>query len=96
MALTLTIFTHPACPRCGIAVKAAWELKEMQPERFRLETIPLTEKAGLDQAFRENIKTIPTLLISDGDKELHRIVGAPGPGQLESAFDTVSEESHTP
>lgn len=93
MALTLTIFTHPACPRCGPAVKAAWELNEMQPERFQLVTVALTEKAGLDRAFRENIKTIPTLFISDGEKELHRIVGEPGHGQLECAFDTVSEGS---
>lgn len=96
MTLTLNIFTHPACSRCGIAVKTAWELNEKQPERFHLKTIALTEKAGLDRAFREKIKTIPTLLISDGDKELHRMVGAPTPGELESAFDTVLEESHTP
>ncbi len=77
----MRIFTHPACAGCGPVVKHAWELRE-RGVPFTLETVSLAEKAGLSEAFRRGIKTIPTLVFLEGDDELDRIVGAPKPGEL--------------
>lgn len=89
MNLTLNIFTHPACPRCGGAVKAAWELKEKQPGLFDLRTVSLTDKAGLDEAHAAKVTTIPTIILSGGDKEIDRIVGLPAPGHLEETINSA-------
>jgi len=87
MTATLRIFTHPSCPRCPEAVRRAWELKQRRPELFELRTVTLSDKAGLDEAYAENIKTIPTLICNDGDAEVFRIVGTPDMAHLEASFD---------
>jgi len=65
-------------------VKGAWELQEAAKGElaFHLETVTLAEKDGLSEAFARGIKTIPTVVFLDGDKEIDRIVGAPEPGEL--------------
>ena len=87
MSLTLRLFTHPSCPRCVIAVKAAWELEQARPGLFALRTVKLTDQAGLNEAHAEQIKTIPTLILTRDGEELERIVGAPTEGQLELALE---------
>ena len=87
MSLTLRLYTHPSCPRCVIAVKAAWELEQARPSQFALHTVSLTDKAGLDEAHAAQIKTIPTLILARDGEELERIVGAPTHGQLELALE---------
>jgi hypothetical protein len=62
-------------------VKHAWQLE--QAGGFHLETVSLADKAGLDEAFARAIKTIPTVVLLDGDREVARIVGTPEPGELE-------------
>ena len=89
MDLTLKIFTHPACPRCGGAVKAAWDLKELLPGLFDLRTVSLTDKAGLDEAHAEKVTTIPTMILSNREKEIDRIVGVPEPGRLEGTINSA-------
>lgn len=86
MNLTLRLFTHPSCPRCGLAVQSAWALQQQHPDRFELRTVSLVNKEGLDEAFAEKIKTIPTLILSREGEELERIVGAPQNGELEHAL----------
>ena len=80
--LTVRIFTHPACAGCGPVVKGAWELHEQGEPAFRLETVTLAEKDGLSEAFARGIKTIPTVVFLDGDREVDRIVGTPEPGEI--------------
>lgn len=92
MELTLRIFTHPACPRCGGAVKAAWELKEREPQLFDLQTVSLTDKAGLDEAHAEKVSTIPTMILTGDGKELQRIVGVPEPGRLGETINSALTE----
>jgi len=77
MVLQLRVFTHPACTGCGAAVKWAWQLQEEYPAHFRLRTVKLESKQGLDEAHAEKVKTIPTLILSEGEKELDRIIGVP-------------------
>ncbi len=80
--LTVRIFTHPACEGCGPVVKSAWELQQKGDPEFRLETVTLAEKDGLSEAFARGIKTIPTIVLLEGEREVARIVGAPQPGEL--------------
>ena len=84
-ALTLRVFTHPACGGCGAAVKAAWQLHQAHPALL-LRTVSLDSKAGLDEAHAEGITTIPTTILSRGSREVARWVGAISPGALETAF----------
>jgi hypothetical protein len=94
MDLTLKIFTHPACPRCGSAVKAAWALKEQNPGLFELHTVSLTGKAGLDEAHAQKITTIPATILSGGEREFDRIIGVPAPGDLEKSVNSaITEET---
>ncbi len=78
------VFTHPACQGCGEAVKMSWELSQAA-SGVQLRTVALETKAGLAEAQREGIKTIPTIIVSDGDSELHRFVGTPSRSELELA-----------
>lgn len=89
MEVTVRIFTHPACSGCGPVVKLAWQLRE-QGMPFRLETVSLAEKEGLSEAFQRGIKTIPTLILLEGEREMERIVGAPKPGELRERLDRLT------
>ncbi len=80
--LTVRIFTHPACAGCGPVIKSAWDLQEKGSLAFRLETVSLADKEGLSEAFARGIKTIPTLVVLEGEQEIERIVGTPAPDQL--------------
>ena len=94
MNLALNIFTHPACPRCGGAVKAAWDLKEQQPGLFDLRTVSLTDKAGLDEAHAAKVTAIPSTILPGGEKEIDRIVGLPAPGHLrETIYSALTKDS---
>ena len=72
--VVLRVFTHPACSGCTRAVQKAWELTEAHPE-VALKTISLTKKEGLDAAQKEGVKTIPTFILSSGERELERWEG---------------------
>ena len=78
------VFTHPACQGCGEAVKMSWELSQAT-SGVQLRTVALETKAGLAEAQREGIKTIPTIIVSQGDREMHRFVGSPSRSELELA-----------
>ena len=95
MKLTLRIFTHPACPRCGIAVKTAWDYQEEGERAFELRMVSLAEKEGLAEAQAEKVTTSPTLILSDGERELQRIVGAPKQGELEASFRNLDTVENT-
>jgi len=81
---TIRVFTHPACGSCGAAVADAWKVGEGRPG-LDLRTISLATPEGLAEAHREGIRTIPTVILSDGAVELQRWVGTPGKGELEAA-----------
>lgn len=83
--LVLRVFTHPACGGCGAAVQAAWQLHGMHPD-LALRTVGLEDKPGLDEAHAEHVTTIPTMILSRGDCELARWVGAITPAALATAF----------
>jgi hypothetical protein len=70
-------------------VKFAWELRE-QGVPLRLETVSLADKDGLLEAFRRGIKTIPTVILLEGEREMERIVGAPKPGELKDRLDRLT------
>lgn len=99
MKLTLKIFTRrlpPPWRSRGGAAKAAWELKERKPDLFVLLTLSLTGKAGLDeaQAQAQKIKTIPTMILSRGERGFDRIAGVPATGDLEKLINTaITEEA---
>ena len=44
-------------------------------------------KEGLEEAQREHIRTIPSMIISEGDRELRRFVGTPAPEELREAIE---------
>ena len=83
--MTLRIFTHPACAGCGPAVEMAWNLSEHQ-ENLILETVKLENEEGLSKAHGVGIKTIPTMIFYQNEKELKRIVGLPKEDQLKKDF----------
>ncbi len=89
MELLLRIFTHPACAGCGPVVKMCWELAEAADE-VELKTVKLETKAGLADAHRERIKTIPSVIVSRGEEELARLVGTPTIESLEQAIRGVA------
>ncbi len=84
-SLVVRVFTHPACSGCGAAVHTAWALGRRHPH-VKLRTVSLDNKAGLDEAHAEHIKTIPTVIVSDGGAEVARFVGAPTESALEAAL----------
>ncbi|MDH4224316.1 MAG: thioredoxin family protein [Deltaproteobacteria bacterium] len=88
-SVLLRLFTHPACAGCGPVVKSAWELHEAFKGRFELKTISLETKPGLDEAFAQGIKTIPTILLFVEGVEVERIIGAPAAGQLEQTLQKI-------
>jgi predicted DsbA family dithiol-disulfide isomerase len=83
--MTLRIFTHPACAGCGPAVEMGWKLSESN-KNLTLETVKLENKEGLAQAQGVGIKTIPTMIFYQNEKELKRIIGLPEAKQLEKDF----------
>ncbi len=87
--LLMRVFTHPACSGCSAAVRRAWELNQAQPE-IELRTVSSVEKAGLAEAQREGIKTIPTIIFSSPAGEQRRFVGTPQAGALASFASTLS------
>ncbi len=89
MELLLRVFTHPACAGCGPVVKMCWELAEARDE-IELKTVKLETKAGLAEAHRERIKTIPSVILSRGEEELARLVGTPTRESLEQAIRGVA------
>ena len=79
--LVLRVFTHPACPGCGAAVREAWGLGRSHPQ-IEVRTVSLERKEGLAEARGEKVTTLPTLILARGGEELERWVGAPEPGEL--------------
>ena len=86
--LLLRVFTHPACSCCTRAVREAWELTQQRPE-IEVRTVSLEGAEGLAEARAEKIRTIPTLVLGVGGKELRRWVGAPESGALESGLQEL-------
>ncbi len=80
--LLIRVFTHPACSGCGPALRMVWEMVEQEKDAFNLRTVKLENKEGLQEAYREGIKTIPTIILSGEGKELERIVGSPSREEL--------------
>lgn len=91
MSFLLRVFTHPACSNCGPVVRKMWEIYEDQNQSFVLKTVKLENKEGLDEAHREKIKTIPTVILSNAGKEVYRIVGTP---QKENLLELKSYLNH--
>lgn len=85
MDLLLRVFTHPACTGCGASVKMAWEATE-DIDGIEMRTVALETKAGLAEAQKEHIQTIPSIIITAGEQELHRFVGTPTPQELTEAI----------
>ena len=83
MSILVRVFTHPACSGCVTAVEWAWRLKKGHSGAIELRTVSLAHKEGLDEAHTENVKTIPTIIISRNGQELERFIGTPKPDQLE-------------
>lgn len=90
-SVLVRVFTHPACSGCLTAVEWAWRLKKGNPDGIELRTVSLEDKEGLDEAHTENVKTIPTIIISRNGQELERIIGAPKPEQLDRWLSLDSE-----
>ena len=91
MALLLRVFTHPACSGCGAAVKMAWEATK-DAEGIEMRTVALETKQGLAEAHREHIRTIPSMIITDGEQELRRFVGTPAPEELLDALEMSNDK----
>ncbi len=71
--LVMRVFTHPACGGCGNAVRAAWTLSEAHPE-IALRTVSLDNADGLAEAHAAGIRTIPTLILGDGNAKSIAVV----------------------
>ncbi len=80
--LLIRVFTHPACSGCGNAVRIAWDFFQDNNQEFEIRTVKLENKKGLEEAHAEKIKTIPTIILTNGDTELERIVGSPKKDQI--------------
>ncbi|MBT3357104.1 MAG: thioredoxin family protein [Euryarchaeota archaeon] len=88
--MILQVFTHPACSSCGPVVESAWEITENN-EHIKIQTVRLEDKQGLATAQSLGIRTIPSIIVKIDDDEVHRLVGTPKPGELESVVMTVTE-----
>ena len=75
------VFTHPACSGCPATVRAVWDLCALHPE-VALRTVSLDSKEGLEEAHAATVRTIPTVILSDGGIEVARWVGAPARAAL--------------
>jgi len=96
MSLTVRVFTHPACGGCGEAVRRAWEVSEKHPTEVTLRTVSLESAEGLAEAHAEKVMTIPTIIVSRGGEEQHRIVGTPKGDRLEREIDRLLQEESAP
>lgn len=86
--MTLRIFTHPACSGCGPAVELGWKLSESVDD-LTLETVKLENKAGLAQAQKVGIKTIPSMIFYQDEVEQKRIVGLPKASHLREVYEEL-------
>ena len=84
-SLILSVFTHPACSGCGVAVEMGWELVQ-DFEGLQLKTVKLENREGLERAQQCGIKTIPTMIIYKGEEECERMVGLPKKKDLEESL----------
>lgn len=89
MQAELRVYTHPACAGCGQAVTMAWELAEGHRGRVSLRTVSLEQEAGLKEAFANDVRTIPTIVIAVNGQERGRFVGAPKPQELRTAVERI-------
>ncbi len=84
----LRVFTHPACSGCGAAVRLVWELAGARPD-LALRTVSLDSKEGLDEAHASLVRTIPTVILSDGGVERARWVGTPARAALAAELEAL-------
>ena len=89
--MTLRVFTHPACSGCSQAVEEAWKTSQAHPD-IELRTVKLENEAGLAEARKEGIKSIPTIILSSATGEIERWVGAPESIDLEATLRSALEE----
>lgn len=86
--LRLRVFTHPACSGCTNAVRLAWKAAEEHAD-VELRTVRLENQEGLDEAYAEGVKTIPTIILETATEELERWVGSPEPGVVAAALEKL-------
>ena len=79
------VFTHPACPGCPAAVRAVWEACAARPG-VALRAVSLDVEQGLAEAHAAGVRTIPTVIVSDGGVEIARWIGAPERARMEEAL----------
>ncbi len=84
----LRVFTHPACSGCGPAVRLVWELAGTRKD-LALRTVSLDNKEGLDEAHAAEVRTIPTVILTDGGVELARWVGMPARSALAEKLEAL-------
>ncbi|MFN3284916.1 MAG: hypothetical protein ACK45F_01380 [bacterium] len=66
------VFTHPTCTSCKAAIQMVERLARDDPE-VSATVVSLASAAGREEARREDILSVPTILVGRG----RRLVGVP-------------------
>lgn len=83
------VFTHPTCTSCKAAIQMAERLAREYPE-VSVIVVSLASAAGREEARREDILSVPTVLVGQS----RRLVGVPRWEDLVAAAE--AEQSTAP
>lgn len=76
------VFTHPTCTSCKAAIQMVERLARDYPE-VSATVVSLASAAGREEARREDILSVPTILVGRG----RRLVGVPRWEELVAAVE---------
>lgn len=80
--LKIEVFTSPTCPHCPAAVRATKELLDTYPdlaERVKWSEVSTATGRGRKRAQSYEIRSVPTIILTNEAGEKGGITGAPGP-----------------
>lgn len=78
----IKVFTHPTCTSCRSAIQIVDRLASGRKD-LSVQIISLASKGGREEARKENVLSVPTILVGRN----HRFVGVPRWEDLVGAID---------
>jgi len=85
--IQIRVFTHPVCKTCPAAIKLAESMAKLYPD-VEVRVISLGSPQGREEAKREGILSVPTILV-----EHHRFVGLPERAALIRTIEQARREA---
>lgn len=80
--LLVKVFTHPTCTSCKNAIQLVDRLAR-EREDLLVQVVSLASRGGREEAQRENVLTVPTILVGTN----RRFVGVPRWEDLVAAIE---------